>query len=106
MARLTEEEIQQIKKVYAETGSYAETARRLKRSPATVKKYVTGEATPAKKKKRDPDIIDFESLANKDNLIEPLPIEEIELPKDNFRSWTLLTNAERNAMNLGTVRKK
>lgn len=105
MARLTEEEIQQIKKVYAETGSYAETARRLKRSPATVKKYVTGEATPAKKKK-DSNIINFESLVNKDIVIEPLPIEEIVLPEENFRSWTVLTTAERNAMNLGTVRKK
>lgn len=104
--KLSAKDIEEIKKVYAETGSYAETARRLKRSPATVKKYATGECIPAKNKKKDPDIIDFESLANKDNLIEPLPIEKIELPKDNFRSWTLLTNAERNAMNLGTVRKK
>ena len=104
--KLSAEDITEIKKVYTETGSYAETARRLHRSPATVKKYATGEATPAKKKKRDPDIIDFESLANKDNLIEPLPIEKIVLPEENFRSWTVLTTAERNAMNLGTVRKK
>lgn len=102
--KLSVEDIVEIKKVYAETGSYAETARRLKRSPATVKKYVTGEATPAKKK--DSNIINFESLVNKDIVIEPLPIEEIVLPEENFRSWTVLTTAERNAMNLGTVRKK
>lgn len=106
MARLTEEKIQQIKEAYAKDPVYSHVAKQLGVSPATVKKYATGEATPVKKKKRDPDIIDFESLANKDDPIEPLPIEEIELPKDNFRSWTLLTDAERNAMNLGTVRKK
>lgn len=104
--KLSAEDIVEIKKVYAETGSYAETARRLKRSPATVKKYATGECAPAKNKKKDPDVIDFESLANKDNLIEPLPIEQIEIPKENFSSWTILTTQERNAMNLGKVRKK
>lgn len=106
MARLTEEKIQQIKEAYAKDPVYSHISKLLGVSPATVKKYATGEATPAKKKKRDPDIIDFESLANKDNLIEPLPIEKIVLPEENFRSWTVLTTAERNAMNLGTVRKK
>lgn len=105
--KLSAEDIAEIKKVYAETGSYAETARRLHRSAATVKKYVSGEVAPAKSKKnKDPDVIDFESLANKDNLIEPLPVEEIEIPADGFRSWTLLTRQERDALNLGTFRRK
>ena len=70
MARLTEEKIQQIKEAYAKDPVYSHISKLLGVSPATVKKYATGEDTPAKKKKRDPDIIDFESLANKDNLIE------------------------------------
>lgn len=49
--KLSAEDIAEIKKVYAETGSYAETARRLHRSAATVKKYVSGEV-PAHAKKR------------------------------------------------------
>lgn len=105
--KLSAKDIEEIKKVYAETGSYAETARRLKRSPATVKKYVSGEVAPAKSKKnKDPDVIDFESLANKDDLIEPLPVEEIKIPEDGFRSWTLLTRQERDALNLGAFRRK
>lgn len=105
MARLTEEKIQQIKEAYAKDPVYSHVSKLLGVSPATVKKYVTGEATPAKKKK-DSNIINFESLINKDIVIEPLPIEEIVLPEENFRSWTVLTTSERNAMNLGTVRKK
>ena len=48
--KLSAEDITEIKKVYAETGSYAETARRLHRSAATVKKYVSGETSSAKTK--------------------------------------------------------
>lgn len=108
MARLSENDIAEIKKVYAETGSYAETARRLHRSAATVKKYVSGEAPalPAKKKK-DADLIYFEDISKQlleDGPIEPLPVDQIKLP-DNFKSWTILTDAERAAMNLNYISK-
>lgn len=107
MARLTEEKIQQIKDAYAKDPVYSHVSKLLGVSPVTVKRYVSGEATPAKSKKnKDPDVIDFESLANKDDLIEPLPVEEIEIPADGFRSWTLLTRQERDALNLGTFRRK
>lgn len=107
MARLTEEKIQQIKDAYAKDPVYSHVAKQLGVSPATVKKYVSGETTPAKsKKKKDSDIIDFESLVNKDDLIEPLPVEEIKIPEDGFRSWTLLTRQERDALNLGAFRRK
>ena len=107
MARLTEEKIQQIKDAYAKDPVYSHVSKLLGVSPATIKKYVSGEVAPAKSKKnKDPDVIDFESLSNKDNLIEPLPVEEIEIPADRFRSWTLLTQQERDALNLGTFRRK
>lgn len=107
MARLTEEKIQQIKDAYAKDPVYSHVAKLLGVSPATIKKYVSGEVAPAKRKKnKDSDVIDFESLANKDNLIEPLLVEEIEIPADGFRSWTLLTQQERDSLNLGTFRRK
>lgn len=107
MARLTEEKIQQIKDAYTKDPVYSHVAKQLGVSPATVKKYVSGEVAPAKgKKNKDPDVIDFESLSNKDNIIEPLPVEEIKIPEDGFRSWTLLTQKERDALNLGTFRRK
>lgn len=107
MARLTENDIAEIKKVYAETGSYAETARRLHRSAATVKKYVSGEAPSPVKKKKDADLICFEDISKQlleDGPIEPLPVDQIKLP-DNFKSWTILTDAERAAMNLNYISK-
>lgn len=108
MARLTENDIAEIKKVYAETGSYAETARRLHRSAATVKKYVSGEApAPARKTKKDADLIYFVDISKQlleDGPIEPLPVDQIKLP-DNFKSWTILTDAERAAMNLNYISK-
>lgn len=107
MARLTEADIEEIKRVYAEVGSYAETARRTGRSPATIKRYVAGEPTPAKRtKQKDPDLIDFESINVPLEAIEPKPIDEIIIPTDGFRTWTMLNQAEREALNLGTVRKK
>ena len=100
MARLNENDIAEIKKVYAETGSYAETARRLHRSAATVKKYVSGETSSAKTRQAGNliciDNFNQEMLAK---VVEPLPIEEIEIP-DDFRSWTTLTTAERDFMAL------
>lgn len=107
MARLNENDIAEIKKVYAETGSYAETARRLHRSAATVKKYVSGEVLAPAKKKKDADLIYFEDISKRlleDGPIEPLPVDQIKLP-DNFKSWTILTDAERAAMNLNYISK-
>lgn len=107
MARLNENDIAEIKKVYAETGSYAETARRLHRSAATVKKYVSGEVPAPAKKKKDTDLIYFEDISKRlleDGPIEPLPVDQIKLP-DNFKSWTILTDAERAAMNLNYISK-
>ena len=107
MARLNENDIAEIKKVYAETGSYAETARRLHRSAATVKKYVSGEVLAPAKKKKDSDLIYFEDISKRlleDGPIEPLPVDQIKLP-DNFKSWTILTDAERAAMNLNYISK-
>lgn len=105
--KLSAEDIAEIKKVYAETSSYAETARRLHRSAATVKKYVSGEAPAPVKKKKDADLIYFEDISKRlleDGPIEPLPVDQIKLP-DNFKSWTILTDAERAAMNLNYISK-
>lgn len=105
--KLSAEDIAEIKKVYAETSSYAETARRLHRSAATVKKYVSGEASAPAKKKKDADLIYFEDISKQlleDGPIEPLPVDQIKLP-DNFKSWTILTDAERAAMNLNYISK-
>ena len=107
MARLNENDIAEIKKVYAETGSYAETARRLHRSAATVKKYVSGEVPAPAKKKKDADLIYFEDISKRlleDGPIEPLPVDQIKFP-DNFKSWTILTDAERAAMDLNYISK-
>ena len=107
MARLNENDIAEIKKVYAETGSYAETARRLHRSAATVKKYASGEVPAPAKKKKDVDLIYFEDISKRlleDGPIEPLPVDQIKLP-DNFKSWTILTDAERAAMDLNYISK-
>ena len=104
--KLSAEDIAEIKKVYVETGSYAETARRLHRSAATVKKYVSGETSPAKTKQAGNliclDNFNQEMLAK---VVEPLPIEEIEIP-DDFRSWTTLTTAERDFMALNYFSRK
>lgn len=105
--KLSAEDIAEIKKVYAETSSYAETARRLHRSAATVKKYVSGEVPVPTKKKKDADLIYFEDISKRlleDGPIEPLPVDQIKLP-DNFKSWTILTDAERAAMNLNYISK-
>ena len=104
MARLSEQDIQEIKRVYAEVGSYAETARRTGRSASTVKKYVSGEVAP-KAKKKDPDLIDFSTLKPIDKNIEPLPIDQIKIP-ENFSGWTILSRSERDALNLGEFRRK
>lgn len=104
MARLSEQDIQEIRKIYAEVGSYAETARRVGRAASTVKRYVTGEATP-KAKKKDADLIDFSTLRPVDKTIEPLPIDQIKIP-DDFKTWTMLTRSERDALNLGEYRRK
>lgn len=104
MARLSEQDIQEIKKVYAEVGSYAETARRTGRSASTVKKYVSGEVAP-KTKKKDPDLIDFSTLQPINKTIEPLPIDQIKIP-ENFSGWTILSRSERDALNLGEFRRK
>ena len=104
MARLSEQDIQEIKKVYAEVGTYAGTARVTGFSASTVKRYVTGEVTP-KAKKKDPDLIDFSTLKPIDKNIEPLPIDQIKIP-ENFSGWTILSRSERDALNLGEFRRK
>lgn len=109
MAKLSEADIQEIKRIYTETGSYAETARRTGRAASTVKKYATGEASAksAKTTKKDDNLIYFESIRKNllNENIEPVPIEQIQLP-DNFKSWTILTDAEREAMSLNYISKE
>ena len=104
--KLSAADIAEIKKVYAETGSYAETARRLHRSAATVKKYVSGETSSAKTRQAGNliclDNFNQEMLAK---AVEPLPIEKIEIP-DDFKSWTTLTTAERDFMALNYFSRK
>lgn len=104
MGKLTESEIAEIQQVYAEVGNYAETARRLKRSAATVKKYVTG-ITPTAKEKTTKLIYFDELKKSLEKDIKPLPIEEIKIP-ESFDSWTTLTYEECEAMNLGEIRKE
>lgn len=109
MAKLSEADIQEIKRVYAETGSYAETARRTGRAASTVKKYATGEAPvkATKGAKKDDNLIYFEDIRKSllEDSIEPLPIEQIQKP-ENFKSWTILTDAEREAMSLNYISKE
>lgn len=50
MARLSEEKIAEIRRVYKENGVYSKTAKICGCSPATVKKYCTIETTPVEKK--------------------------------------------------------
>lgn len=60
-----------------------------------------------RRKKKDADLIYFEDISKRlleDGPIEPLPVDQIELP-DNFKSWTILTDAERAAMNLNYISK-
>lgn len=50
MARLSEEKIAQIQKLYSELGVYSQVAKQIGCSPATVKKYcVAAEPIPVKK---------------------------------------------------------
>ena len=104
MARLSEQDIENIKKVYEKIGTYAGTARATGFSASTVKRYVTGEVAP-KAKKKDPDLIDFSTLKPIDKNIEPLPIDQIKIP-ENFSGWTILSRSERDALNLGEFRRK
>ena len=52
MAKLSAEKIEQINKVYLETGTYAATARAVGCSPATVKKYIVKDFTPSEPKNK------------------------------------------------------
>lgn len=100
MARLSEEKIKQIQEEYAKDPVYSHVAKKCGTTAATVKKYVSGETSPAKTKQVGNliylDNFNQEMLAK---VVEPLPVEEIEIP-DDFKSWTTLTNAERDFMAL------
>lgn len=107
MARLTEEKIKQIQEEYAKDPVYSHVAKKCGTTAATVKKYVSGEVPAPVKKKKDADLIYFEDISKRlleDGPIEPLPVDQIKLP-DNFKSWTILTDAERAAMNLNYISK-
>lgn len=76
MAKLSDEKIAEIQKRYAECGVYAQVARELGVSPATVKKYASSDS--ARSSKVSVPIIKFEG--------EPLPIEQIVSPLTH-RGW-------------------
>ena len=100
MARLTEEKIKQIQEEYAKDPVYSHIAKKCGTTAATVKKYVSGKTSPAKTKQTEnPICLDNFNQEMLAKVIEPLPIEEIEIP-DDFRSWTTLTTAERDFMAL------
>ena len=100
MARLSEEKIKQIQEEYAKDPVYSHVAKKCGTTAATVKKYVSGETSPAKTRQAGNliclDNFNQEMLAK---AVEPLPIEKIEIP-DDFKSWTTLTTAERDFMAL------
>ena len=77
MAKLSDEKIAEIPKRYAECGVYAQFARELGVSPATVTKYVSS-SDSARSPKVSVPIIKFEG--------EPLPIEQLVSPLAH-QSW-------------------
>ena len=85
MAKLSDEKIAEIQKRYDECGVYAQVARELGVSPATVKKYVSS-SDSARSPKVSVPIIKFEG--------EPLPIEQIVSPltHQGWLDWCSFTD--------------
>ena len=89
MAKLSDEKIAEIQKRYAECGVYAQVARELGVSPATVKKYVSSSSSnSARSPKVSVLITKFES--------EPLPIEQIVSPltHQGWLDWCSFTEED------------
>lgn len=91
MAKLSDEKIAEIQKRYAECGVYAQVARELGVSPATVKKYVSSSSSfsnSARSPKVSVPITKFES--------EPLPIEQIVSPltHQGWLDWCSFTEED------------
>ena len=90
MAKLSDEKISEIQKRYAECGVYAQVARELGVSPATVKKYVSSSSSSdsARSSKVSVPITKFES--------EPLPIEQIVSPltHQGWLDWCSFTEED------------
>lgn len=91
MAKLSDEKIAEIQKRYAECGVYAQVARELGVSPATVKKYVSSSSSSsnsARSTKVSVPITKFES--------EPLPIEQIVSPltHQGWLDWCSFTEED------------
>lgn len=80
--RLTNEDIQNIRRAYSEIGTYAGVARKLGFSPATVKKYTQEEYTP------DPTVrVPFNGKLP--------PVEELNWPtEEEIGNMARLTEAE------------
>lgn len=88
MAKLSDGKIAEIQKRYAECGVYAQVARELGVSPATVKKYVSSSSNSARNPKVSVPITKFES--------EPLPIEQIVSPltHQGWLDWCSFTEED------------
>lgn len=82
MAKLSVEKIEQINKIYLETGTYAATARIVGCSPATVKKYVVEDFTLAAPK----EIITFSE--------QIVPIELLTITKEELKNLGGLSQSE------------
>ena len=87
MAKLSDEKIAEIQKRYAECGVYAQVARELGVSPATVKKYVSS-SDSARSPKVSVPIIKFEG--------EPLLIEQFVSPftLQGWLDWCSFTDVD------------
>ena len=82
MAKLSEEKIAEIRRVYSELGTYSGTAKAVGCSPATVKKYTQEEYTP------DPTVrVPFNGKLS--------PVEELNWPtEEEIGNMARLTEAE------------
>ena len=85
MAKLSDEKIAEIQKRYSECGVYAQVARELGVSPATVKKYVSSSDSARSPKVSIP-VTKFEG--------EPLPIGQIVSPltRQGWLDWCSFTD--------------
>ena len=88
MAKLSNEKIAEIQERYAGCGVYAQVARELGVSPATVNKYVSSSSDSARSSKVSVPITKFES--------EPLPIEQIVSPltHQGWLDWCSFTEED------------
>lgn len=82
MAKLSEEKIAEIRRVYNELGTYSGTAKAVGCSPATIKKYTQEEYTP------DPTVrVSFSEILP--------PVEELAWPsEEEISNMARLTEAE------------